>query len=337
MDQSPSVPSGALERVVGIELADAGTRITALAETRKGSRSATRRSAAPPAPDEAVEHVEGLVQQLAVDMVTPPPALGIAVSGRVNANRGIVHFLRYATGWEDFPLASRLRRLRDIPIHIDSATNAAALAEAMLGAGVGHRHILYVLLAQSVSAGYVFNGHILHGAHGAEGVLAHMRVRDDGPRCSCGAIGHVEPLASAQAIVRNMIGRASGSDESAAAMLRASGGRAEAMSVAQVARLAAEGEPAAAAVIASALDALAPALTNAIALLDPDIVIIGGPLAHAGAAFFDQLTAAVGERCRPFMPPPPIVAGTLEPRAVLLGARLLPTSAVTGATVYGGP
>lgn len=336
MDQSPSVPSGALERVVGIELADAGTRITALAETRLGSRSATHRSAAPPSPDEAVEHIASLVQQLAADMAAPPAALGIAVSGRVDANRGIVHSLRYATGWENFPLEHRLRRLRDLPIHLDSATNAAALAEALLGAGAAHRHILYVLLGQSVSAGYVANGHILHGAHGAEGMLAHTRVRDDGPRCSCGAIGHVEPLASAQAIVRNMIGRASGSDESAAAMLRASGGRAEAMSAARVAKLAAEGEPAAAAVVTSALDALAPALANAIALLDPDLVIVGGPLAQAGAAFFDPLTAVVDERCRPFVPPP-IVAGTLEPRAVLSGARLLPLNVITDAIVYGGP
>jgi len=304
---------------VGVELAEAGTRISAVLETRAGIRTATQRNAMPPSPEEAVEQIAGLVRRLDAEAGQHVRALGVAISGRVEATAGVVHTLRYAPGWEEIALAERLTEALGVPVALDSATNAAALAEARRGAGVAYRHVLYVLPAQSVTAAYVAGECILHGATGNEGQLAHLRVREGGPRCSCGAYGHLEPLASTQAIVRNMIGRASGSEESTAAMLQASFGRAEAMSAAQVAALAAEGEPAAAAVLGDALDALATGIACALALLDPDVIVLGGPLAQAGPRYFEQLRERLVERRRP-LAPPPLVAGMLEPRAALLGA-----------------
>lgn len=327
MDSLPR-SAAAPEPVVGIEIADAGTRISALMETRQGTRTATHRNPTPPAPEEAIGQIAGLVQRLTSNAGQPAAALGVAVSGIVDADRGMVYALRYAPGWEEVPLADELAEATGLPVRLDSMTNAAALAEAVRGAGASYRHMLYVMPAQSVTAAYVADERILHGAHGMEGQLAHLLVHDDGPRCSCGAVGHVEPLASAQAIVRNMIGRAAESDASTAAMLRVSGGRAEAMSAAQVVQLAAEGEPAAVAVLTDALDALASALACALALLDPDVVVLGGPLALAESWYFDQLSARLDERRQPFATPP-LVAGALEPRAVLLGASLLAATSLS--------
>lgn len=318
MHASPS-PSESENPVVGIELAEAGTRISALAEISGGIRTATRRSRMPPSPEEAAEQIVGLVAELTANTELRAVGLGIAVNGRVDAATGVIHTLRYATGWEEVALADRVAATMRIPVSLDTATNAAALAEAHRGAGGGYSHVLYVLPAQSVTSAYIVSGCVVRGASGMEGQIAHLQVRESGPRCSCGATGHLEPLASAQAIVRNMIGRASESDESIAAMLRTSAGRAEAMSAAQVARLAAEGEPAASAVLADALDALASALVCALALLDPDVIVLGGPLAMAGSWYFEQLRTRVRDKRQPFAPPP-LVAGTLEPRAILLGA-----------------
>ena len=324
MQASPA-PSVSANLVVGIEIAEAGTRITALLETPGGIQTATRRNLTPPTPEEAIEQIAGLAADVAADTGNAPGGLGIAVSGQVDAASGIIHTLRYAPGWEEVALAERVAAAIHVPVWIDSTTNAAALAEAHRGAGVGYSHMLYVLPTQSITSAYVVRGGIVHGASGIEGQLAHLYVRESGPRCSCGASGHLEPLASAQAIVRNMIGRAAGSDESTAAMLRASGGRAEAMSATQVVQLAAEGEPAASAVLADALGALASALASALALLDPAVIVLGGPLAHAGPWYFEQLRNLLHEKRQPFASPP-LVAGALEPRAVLLGARLLAAS-----------
>ncbi|HLZ22562.1 MAG TPA: ROK family protein [Ktedonobacterales bacterium] len=323
----PSHPTDDAGPVTGIEIADAGTRMSALTETRQGIRSAVRHSPMPLSPEEVVERIAQLVQQLDMETGQPASALGIAVNGQVDAASGVVHMLRYAPGWEDVALAAKVAEATGVPVYLDSTTNAAALAEARRGAGAAFSHMLYVLPAQSVTIAYVIGGQIFHGAHGMEGQVAHLPVREGGPRCSCGAAGHVEPLASAQAIVRTMIGRAAGSDESTAAMLRVSHGRAEAMSAAQVARLAEEGEPVAAAVLAHALDALAVALICALAVLDPDVVVLGGPLAAAGPWYLDQLRTRLEKKRHPFAIPP-LIAAALEPRAVLLGAAQLAAPAL---------
>jgi glucokinase len=321
---------------VGVEIADAATRLTALLDTRPGAPRWHIRLPAPPTPDDTVAHIAELVQRargegaaacfLAASTVAPDPApvsVGVAIWGDLDAQRATVRALPPASAWSGYPLAARLSAALNAPVTLDSAANAAALAEAQLGAARGYHSALYLLLGRCIRSALYADGRILRGEHGSAGMLGHWQVRADGPRCSCGARGHLDPLASAQSIVRAMIGRASGSDESTAAMLRVTGGRAEAMSAAQVVRLAAEGEPAAHAVVADALDALAVALANAVALLDPGIVVLDGPLVEAGDAFFAPLRAELEARCAGFTTAPPLMPSSLFPHTTLVGARLL--------------
>jgi glucokinase len=129
----------------------------------------------------------------------------------------------------------------------------------------------------------------------------------------------LDPIASAQSLVRAMIGLAVDQPESNTRMLAVSGGRAEAMTAEQVARLAAEGDPVARGVVDRALDALAPALANLVATLDPDAIVVGGPLAGV-RAFLDPLEDRVAALCQPFTTAPPLLGGELEPVAALSGA-----------------
>jgi glucokinase len=227
-----------------------------------------------------------------------------------------------AAGWQDFPLAAALSERWGGPVVIQTPTQAAALAEARLGAGRGLGDLLYLALGRSVSAGFVLGGRVYAGAHGRAGDLAHWPAVPDGPRCSCGGQGHLGSVASSQGLVRAMIGRAVDHPESNDAMLAISGGRAEAMTAEQVVRLAASGDPVARAVVDELLAALAPTFAQLIAALDPAVVVLGGPLAAAGPDFLDPLAARVRALCEPVAPAPPLLAGKLEPLAALVGAVL---------------
>jgi glucokinase len=315
--------------VVGVEVADGGTRLVASVRGAAGARRWQIRLPAPPTPEEAEAQISALVARVQAEQEqsgagTPAVAgLGVALWGRVEARRGVVRALPPAADWDGVPLAERLAATWHAPVRLATATYAAALAEALVGAGASDERVLYVLLARGVTAAMVADGEALEGAHRAEGQLGHWRVSADGPRCSCGQPGHLEPLASAQALVRTMIGRAVASEASTAAMLRIAHGRAEAMSAAQVVQLAAEGDPIAQGVVGDALDALALALANCVALLAPDTIVIGGPLAQAGEAFFLPLQRRVEALCRTYSTPPPLVPAALEPHAVLAGAVAL--------------
>jgi glucokinase len=326
---TPGAQANQARVVAGVEIADSGTRLTATAShsTAHGAQRWHARLLAPPMPDEAVAQVDALLSQMLRELGSAAlAAVGVALQGRVDADRGVALAVRQAPDWAGYPLAERLAELRHVPVRLETTVNAAALAEATLGGQGGEEgaaDILYIHCGRDVASALVYRGGIIHGAHGAEGMLAHLLVLPGGPRCSCGLHGHLEPLASAQSIVRRMIGRASDTDESNAAMQRITGGRAEALTVAQVVRLATEGDTTAAAVIAEAVDALAMGLANAVALLDPGVLIIGGPLVEAGEYFLTALRTRVAELCVPYTLAPTLAWGRLEPGAALLGARLL--------------
>jgi glucokinase len=312
------------ERDVGVELADSGMRLTATLDLTRGARRWSMHLPEPPSATEAVARINDLIARALAESgraAEAPLAVGVALAGRVDARSGVVHAVPLAAGWEGLPLAEKLAERWGGPVCVYTTTQAAALAEALLGAGGEYASICYLSLGRSVAAALVVNGAVHEGAHGAAGDVAHWLARTDGPRCSCGHRGHLEPIASAQSLVRNMIGRAVDHPASEAAMLAISGGRAEAMTAEQVAALAAQGDPVAAAVVGVAIEALAGALANIAAMWDPAAIVLGGPLTEAEATFVAPLRERYATLRHPF-DTPPLVAAALEPNAALTGALL---------------
>ncbi len=332
---------------VGVEIAESATRLTLTRSSEAGAQRWHARLTPPVEPEAAIEAINALITRAltsndseALPKRASVSGIGAALWGELDAAREYTRSGRLPAAWEGFPLAQRLAERWGAPVHLETAVNAAALAEARLGAGQNVQNIqsarsmLYVLLGRNVAAAMIHDGRPWHGALGSEGMLGHWLVYPDGrtpagnpaPRCACGALGHLDPIASAQSIVRHAIGRASATDESTAAMLRISGGRAEAMTAPQVVELAAQGDPAATSVLDDALDALALAVANIVALLDPSVLVIGGPLALAGERFYEPLRQRVASLTASYRPPEaqaPIIAGRLEPFAALRGAALL--------------
>ncbi len=311
---------------IGIEIADGGTRL--YAKHAISSTIRRRRLAAPPTADEAVAALNDLIAEVMRDDTAPharPNALGVAVWGDVDPARGVTLGMPHVEGWDNFPLAERLASRWQIRAFLMPAVAAAGLAVALSGAGQHYRVALYIHNGRTIASALIEDGAIFAGASGRAGKLAHWLVSPDGPRCACGQSGHLDPIASAQSIVRATIGLASGSDESTAAMLRVSGGRAEAMTVRQVVQLAEEGDNAARAVLERAWDAIAVALVNLVAALDPDVIILGGPPAEAGERFCQPLRDRLAILCGSWRPTPDLLPGTLGTRATLMGASLLPS------------
>lgn len=315
---------------IGVVIAQSATRFSAVVQELYPRRVWRRHEEAPPDPDAAIETIKRLVQDIVQEIKpgsgvgeSPSVALCCALEADLDADRAQVLSLRYAPGWEDVDFRDLLARRLSTPVSLATVTEAAATAEYERGAGVGRRSMLFVLPTRGVTACLIEQGAIIRGAHGLAGNLDHWPVCDDGPRCACQGRGRLATIASAQSIVRAMIGRASDSDESTAAMLRVSGGRAEAMSVGQVVELAAEGDQTARSVIGDAADALATALIPLSMMLDPGVIVVGGPLALAGSHYFSVLNQRLQKRMSGAVQPPQVIPGHLEPRATPMGAAIL--------------
>src|SRR5436305_5063947 len=266
--------------VVGIEISGSGSRQTVALADLNGKILYRLRRPLEHVPD--TETVLRLLDEMLAEVMVPEHLsdgrvlrIGVAVGGLVDARHGIVRTLHHAHGWDNFPLQDYLEQKLDIPCIIDNNANAAALAEVQYGAGIGERIALYVGLGRGIGGGLVVNGKIYHGATCAAGEIGHMLVKEKGPKCSCGGFGHLEAIASAQAISRTMIGLSVEYPETEADIRRVTGGRAERITAEQVFRLAAEGDALAQRIVEEVYTYLGIALANIVHLVNPGVIILG--------------------------------------------------------------
>ncbi len=233
-----------------------------------------------------------------------PVAVGLAVPGVIDEANGVAVWSANV-GFRGVPLRDLVTAHVRLPAALGHDVRAGGLAEARLGAGRDVRRAWFVAIGTGIAAAYVADGRVDPGAHGASGEIGHVVVRPDGPQCGCGARGCVEAVASASAVARRYF--------------EASGTQATAREVVEFAR---DGDPIAVTVWAETIDALADGLRIGITLHDPDMIIIGGGLAEAGAELLEPLDAAVRGRLT-FQTMPSVVRATLGDEAGCLGAALI--------------
>lgn len=257
--------------------------------------------------------------------------VGVAIGGLVDSSRGIVRTLHHAHSWNDFPLQDYLEQQLDMPCIIDNNANAAALAETRVGALCEERDtrhkfepvVLYVGLGRGIGGGLVVNGKIYHGTTCTAGEIGHLIVKENGPKCSCGGYGHLEAIASAQAISRNMIGLSVEYPETEAAIRRITGSRAERITSEQVFRLATDGDKIAQRIVNDVHTYLAIALANIVHIINPGVIILGGQVARVGELLIAPLQARLDDLCLAASRPVRIVQGTLGSEANIVGAVML--------------
>jgi glucokinase len=235
---------------------------------------------------------------------------GLVVPGIVDAQKGIAVYAANL-GWRELPLRQIVAKAIDLPVVLDHDVRAAGLAELVLGAARGLQEVLFVALGTGIAAAVITRGAISAGATGRAGELGHLPVFPAGERCACGQRGCTETYASAAALSRRY-SAVSGMDSVPAK---------------EVISRAAAGDSVAAEVFNDAVIALGRALVNCTLLLDPELILIGGGLAAAGAALLEPLTREVRAGLT-WRPAPMISTGKFGGDAGSRGAGILAWRAV---------
>lgn len=106
-------------------------------------------------------------------------AVGFAAPGAVDVRSGVV-LDAPNLGWDHLPVADGLsRRLGGVPVILENDVNAAALAEARLGAGRGAPDALAIWVGTGVGGGIVVGGRIHRGPMGTAGEIGQMLSTPD--------------------------------------------------------------------------------------------------------------------------------------------------------------
>ena len=211
--------------------------------------------------------------------------IGIGVPGEVDMETGVTGDLPNLPGrWRNVSVGPAVADAAGLPVGMINDAKAFALAEYRLGAAEGADTALCVTVGTGIGGAVIAHGQLLYGVGAMAGEIGHLILQPEGPRCTCGNLGCAETLANGPAIVGEAVRRVvQGFTTSLSSM---SQGDLNVITPELVARAADEGDLVAMDVIDRAGGWLGITLAGTIALLAPEVVVIGGGVAPAGGRYF---------------------------------------------------
>jgi glucokinase len=238
--------------------------------------------------------------------VTPDRVVrvGAGFAGPVDARSGIVHLSHRMTGWERFPLKQQIEEAFGAVTLLDNDANLIALAEATFGIGRDVQDLFYLHLSSGVGGGLVLDGRLYHGATTTAGEIGHAVVGPIDPLHPAGPPHTLEQHLS----IEGLLARAAELGLETDLLSDVFGAH-----------------PIGRQVVSEAVDLLAVRISQIVALIDPQIIVVGGVVARSGG---DAFLAAIEERMRTYTAalverPVEIVASVLGFESVAIGGLAL--------------
>jgi glucokinase len=287
--------------ILGVDLGSYGLR-AALLDLGSNSLSCIDAEFEPAEPDQIVEQTIGLAQNLLKDADVASGRLvrvGVGFGGPLDLHHGVVRLSPRMEGWENYPLQERFEQAFDAVTLIDNDANLIALGEATFGVATGLQHVFYMHLSSGVGGGAVLNGRLYHGATSTAGEIGHAVVGRgwDGT----GRPETLEELVSISGLMRRA--RAYGLETSNLDEIFGA-------------------NPVGQRVVQETIDLIATRCAQTVALLDPEMIVLGGIVTRIGG---ERFVKAIGDKMNDFIAPQfarpvPVVASILGSDSVTMGA-----------------
>lgn len=216
-------------------------------------------------------------------------AIGVGSPGPLDAKKGVI-ITTPNLPFKDYNLVQPLKDRFNVPVYLDNDANVAAIGEFMFGAGKGKNSIVYFTVSTGVGGGAVLDGKIYRGHTSNALEIGHITVEPNGPRCNCGNIGCLEAMSSGTSIGKR--GR-----EAASTNVETSLRKYDNITSFEVFKEAENGDEVSKDIINEALTYLGIGVANAVAIFDPEMIIIGGGVSKAGDIVFSKVREVVNKRC----------------------------------------
>jgi glucokinase len=304
---------------IGIDVG--GTKILGALIDEHGKILAEQRVASP-AQDaaEIVAAVAKLVGLLQAQADREIVGVGVAVAGFIDADASTVLFSPNLD-FRNEPLKAKIAAQISLPVVVENDANAAGWAEFAFGAARGTKDMIMLTLGTGVGGAVVSDGELRRGGFGIAGELGHLRLVPDGRLCGCGQRGCLEQYSSGTAVLKAAKKLASSDGPAGArlAQLQAESGELTGHHVYQALL---EGDSAALSLVNEAGSHLGAAIGSFVAILDPQVVVIGGGLSEAGDLILDPIRQSYLKHlpARGYRPELEIVSARFSNQSGVLGA-----------------
>lgn len=280
-------------------------------------------------------------------------AVGIGFGGPIDAAAGRVIKSHHVEGWDDFAIVDWCRKHLKLPAALENDCDAACLAEARFGAGQGRQVVFYVTVGTGIGGGLVVGGQIYRGNGRAASEIGHLRpgLHAEHPDQTVESLASgwgiaaeaqarlTDPISHAfvplttglgrntpEQVRQRLIESEEAAEEYTADLWQRCDGKLEALTALVVAQAAGEGNEVAREVIARACQALGWGIAQAITLVSPEVVVLGG-----GVSLMDQglFLVPLRRQVERYVFPP--LAGTYAIEPAQLGEQVVVHGALAAA------
>jgi glucokinase len=246
-------------------------------------------------PETIVERIAATIDRLLADndVTTARIPVGVGIAAMLRDNRGTVAHSPHLR-WHDVSFGDMLReRLGDDrPVVITNDVNAITYGEWSAGAGRGVDDLLAVFVGTGIGGGLVAAGNLIEGATNCSGEIGHFTVvyDDKAASCACGRRGCVEAYVGGKYLQRRIRGELTGGARSIA--VRMAGG-AQNVTMSHIDAAAADGDDYSLELYTELAPMLAATLSNAVMLLNPARLVLGGGVMSRTPVFREHIIAAI--------------------------------------------
>jgi N-acetylglucosamine repressor len=257
-----------------------------------------------------------------------PEGIGLVVPGMVDAVTGRV-LNAPQLGWRNVDIKGPLEEALGLPVHVENAPIACALARMWLGrpGAPVPTDFVYVTVSDGIGAGVVVNGQVVRGQTNSAGEFGHVPLTADGPTCLCGGHGCLEVYTSNLATVCRYLGKEF-SPETARALLPSSG-----VTIAEVVARAIAGEERAVEALQVTARHLGAGLSVIIKTLSPTQIVVGGEITEAWEQLEPTIRHEIGQRALTDM----AAATPIVPELASTYPRLRGGTALVSAPLFAAP
>jgi glucokinase len=213
--------------------------------------------------------------------------IGICAPGPLNPITGVVVSPPNLKGWHNVPLGDILKTEFNLPVYVGNDANVAGLAEAILGAANGYRHVIYITVSTGIGAGIITDGRMLLGATGLGAEAGHIVMIVDG------RVSTLEKESAGPALARKAAARMEAGEQSL--MRELVKGDLSKVSGSTVGEAAKHGDVLALEIVRQGGRILGMGMTSLLHLFNPEILVFGGGVSKLGDLLFDPMREAIRE------------------------------------------
>lgn len=314
---------------IGIDLGGSNLRAAIVGDGATLTEVSKQPVGEPRDPDTIVERCAKVIEELAGN--ERGVAVGIGIAAMLRDRVGTVANSPHLR-WRDIPFGARLaHRLGPrFQLGVYNDVNAIIFGEAVAGAARGKKDVLGVYVGTGIGGGLIVDGSLVEGTTNCAGEIGHTKIRwdDKAEPCMCGSRGCIEAYVGGAYLQRRITKELSAKNARSSA-IRIAGG-VEHVNPGHVDQAASEGDDWALGLWTELAPLLAVTLGNAVALLNPETLVLGGGVLSRCPTLYELVvTTMMVAGNAPSLAPLDIVEAALGDDAGIVGSAHLAGTGVS--------